>query len=445
MSAFTYRPDPLDELPARAAAVLPDMALLPALARRIQVARRSGPLDPQLSLDIDNLLAGVGTAIDLAEAGHAGEVFDRSLGHLRQLASSIDTRLGARFAAVAADLEMQAGVSVQDGGAAPQDATPAWAAMAAVPVPTTPGSLADAAPPVILRTGFDDTDCGRVSGSFHMLDESASSPVAPAESVVVPANAYVRFEPGQVFILHATGWKTGERTDYPQRESPCALRLLAGKEGALVHGPAVIEDTGTDGKLILEMKSLTAEALGLPQGPAIEQNDLIAGTIALAGAIAGFASAIMEPDMAIMDLPFRIVVSIFSIFGGSFTCLMVGVMLIMIMGTPRTRLWFGRQGKTLQARGIEDRLNRIATDIGLQKPGKRGYRLQIGKFMARSSDRLEKIKVNALTGANFIPPARVEAMPGTRALRVLEPLKALPAPDPVTEDAKVVRLEPARR
>ena len=383
MSAFAYRPDPLDDMPARAAAVLPDMALLPMLARRIQVARRSGPLHPQLSFDIDKLIEGVDAALDLAEVGHESEAFDRSLAHLRQLARSIDSRLGARFAAAAADLEMQAGVSVQDLGTAPQDATPAWAALAGLPAPTTPGSLGDAAPPVILRTGFDDNDCGRVSGSFHVLDARETSPVAPAQSVVVPADTYVRFEPGQVFILHVAGWQPGGRTNYPEKKGPRRLRLLSGDtKGALVHGPAVIQHTQEDGKPILQRKALEEQDHSRQSSRALDVSlvsALVCGTLA--------SAALMLVDPVFSSVMLNVVSFIF----------------LAIVLSCVSFVFFGM------------------------------FALKIVELEGRSS------------GANFIPPARAEAMPGTRALRVLEPLKALPAPDPVTEDTKVVQLEPARR
>ena len=453
MSAFTYRPDPLDDMPARAAAVLPDMALLPMLARRIQVARRSGPLDPQLSFDIDKLIEGVDAALDLAEAGHESEAFDRSLAHLRQLAASIDARLGARFAAAAADLEMQAGVSVQDLGTAPQDATPAWAALTALPAPTTPGSIGDAVPPVILRTGFDDNDCGRVSGSFHILKNTYDAPpAAPIGSVVVPANTYLRLEPGTIFMIHATGWVYGGQNDYPKRDRPSAIHLLAGEDGALVHGPAVIQPVRKGDTLSLEMRTLKDKLVSLPRGKSFPVILLVP---LFAGLFNGLATAAIHMSMfGVGGLWNTISMIGFGLGAFCLTSLVIlGMMVIRADLLNRndvgseSRIWLGRQDTSLapHARAMERQLNEAACKLGLQNPGKSRYRMRIGKFMARSSHYLQAIPRRIKTGINFIPPSHAMGMAGSSGLRVLEPLKALPAPDPVTEDTKVVRLEPARR
>lgn len=446
MSAFVYRPDPLDELPPRAAAQLPGMEMLPTLARRIQVSRRGGqPLDARLAFDIDKLMEGLEAALDLSEAGHESEAFNRSLDHLRHLARSIGERVEARLAGVAADLEIQSAVAVQD-LAEPQDATTAW--RRAVAVPAGPAVMGGAVPPVVLRTGFDDEDCGRVSGGFHLIERQPGSPVAPSGSVVVPANCYVRFEPGDVFRLHVNGWQAGEQADYPPREESEILRLLTGEEGAVVHGPAVIEAETGDGKPLLEMKKLGQEAKGLCSGWSVSMVEILAVSAAVFGAVLG----ISFPPSVPPGMPGGDDLQRSFIFLGGFFGMMTGFIVTKLSAVPISimlgnNLYLGL--RTSQARAMARTLNRkmkeAACRAGLQMPGENRYRLRMGRLAALPSRDLEDFDVTALAGVNFIPIARAQAVPGATGLRVLEPLKALPAPDMVTEDTKVVRLEPARR
>lgn len=433
MSASMAPPAPLVAIAREAATMLPDMGDLPGLARRLQAAGEGGLLPRKsMRVDIEALQSGLERAVALKLAGTNGDSFERSLAHLRVLARSLDRQLRLVLSAQARDLEMNVSVAAESLEAA--DVTPAWRQLAAIPSRVMDPALADARPPLALPTGFGEGSVGRISGRFHMALKRNSSEIASDTGVVVPADQFVRFEKGDAFRVHVQGWCEGDRTSHPLKRQSQVLHFVADEGGAIVHGPAVIGRTRIDGPTILEMQALAAEAQALlPRTPWSW-----GGIIAVAGAlgIAGLTAFAASQDMTWKSgVESNTVENILMIIFFSSPFVLIGLIIFGLFGLivdqysqgSFTFAWQGRAKKTL-ARRLSERLNSLATRMGFQSMSDAKYTVRIGRFRSTITNHLKKMRTQALTGVNFIAPARMEAAPGAGALRVLEPLLALPAP-----------------
>lgn len=216
-------------------------ALLSLSAREAGRAEALGLLagQPALRIRIETMGQGAADLAELAGAGLGTDSLADGAAGLHKLATSLVQELRGLLAAAVQERTAAIAIAAENvPDAGPVDLTAEMKVMAAMPAPVRsdrPGIVVDAGP-------WDEHAYGRVSGDFLMggIKPTGVDGVAPEKSISIPAAMMVRMKPGEKFVIHSRGYRTGENRAGAPDEGPQEIFIIPLHEGVDVHGPAVI-------------------------------------------------------------------------------------------------------------------------------------------------------------------------------------------------------------
>ena len=278
--------DALDLLVGKEKTFLPETGggLGRLLAALCVIVDRNLPRDRALlTTDLESLVKGFSEVVALRAAGQDLESIDRLVIDLLALLSAMRQRAAKAIDNAVTEVAMPVALAVEDIGPAgkPLDLSREFRRIAAAPAPEGAGAGQ------VIRTGFRPGEgaIGSLEGPFCLLAQNPALKVAPADAVLLPAGAVLRLGAGDSIMLHVRGCAT---RGVPASHDFARLRVLA--QGDLVlHGPAILSpDDLPDRASVLDLRNRLQETVNaIPD----EGGDLLAlgmGVAAVTGAFMFF-------------------------------------------------------------------------------------------------------------------------------------------------------------
>lgn len=407
----------LEAMARSAPALLPEMNdRLARLARDAKVLGRipGGP-GPVFLTDLENMLDILEEIVPHREAGRSSPSVDAAILRMVRLADSLQDHAARALARIDSDLALRASAAVMDMGEEsrePADLSHEFRAMAVTPAPAAESAGR------VGETGFTPGrgEIGKVRGDFEAFARPSGHAAAPAGAVVIPAHAVLRLGRDEEIVLHVQG---RAESDLPSAGDAEDIRLRAGQGGMVLHGPAVVSHlpVGDDpfplspADLAQVRKDLRSK---LNLGIAIfcmTFFGMMAAAVSLTGMIiSGMIFLLERPsgsEMSIlMNFAVGLTAGMLTMFAGMALDTMVGR---AILRHPRLR-------GLIPAKAAKEK---------------------ISLFLLGLLDEKAESFIKTEGAMTFFPRALIH-IPAGGALRVMEPLKALPAPG--KDPAKVVDL-----
>lgn len=360
-----------------------------------------------------------------AASGAPSDFLDEAMDDLLTLIADMRQRAQSLASLSHQQIALHARVAARDAAqSAPiSDMTRQFRIIAAAPIPKnndSPGSLADT--PV----GVSKDDYGRVSGDVVMFERSASSPAAPVDCVVLPAGSVIHFAEGESFELFSEGHVAGGQFEAPQRAERSWLILEAGEGGCALYGPAVLRLTGLPpgalAALRLDIESVSA-AWDPRRGLAYADNSWVFESAFMSAvAIMGVVTVAFAADrvLGMMALALAGVVVVVS----------AGLGIVSMVRTALLRRDIRvRENALIPPRVRSGEFSRRFIKITGYAGWERQYLVPSSEGLmsvAHSIHRAGEV-VRRVSGVNAFPMRRVTVRRGEEP-RVMEPLRALPAP-----------------
>lgn len=274
--------DALDLLVGKEKAFLPETGggLGRLLAALCVIVDRNLPRDRALlTTDLETLVKGFSEVVALRVAGQDLESIDRLMIDLLALLSAMRQRAAKAIDNAVTEVSLPVALAVEDIGPAgkPLDLSREFRRIAAAPAPESEGAGQ------VIRTGFRPGEgaIGSLSGPFCLLAQNPALKVAPADAVLLPAGAVLRLAAGDSIMLHVRGRAT---RGVPASHDFARLRVLA--QGDLVlHGPAILSpDDLPDRAPVLALRNRLQEAINVIPD---EGGELLALGMGMVAAVTG--------------------------------------------------------------------------------------------------------------------------------------------------------------